>query len=359
MPATTTTPTVETYPARVRRETAYALGRSRLQPLIGALRRQLTARIEFAEFRQFLQGPGNLEQVQRERAGRIFWVILAGIAVLTIVFDICFTFSSTAASLRDQFSRILSAASGRLDFLVSAALALTILAITIAIRIATETAQDRQRLNTISADSPEIPDLIASVRRRQQYRTGWAAVLAAFLAAAALSDVLTIQAYQGIVDSSRGGTSTTAPGKADNSIVTGAASGAAILALVTPYGVTFVLHTLLLFLPLPSSSPFLRYPCAPSRIDALNRRVEDALRETGRRIYDVVLSVPDETARRQLVGDLGEDERAAVNQALGRTVFQATVPAESPNGTPGTAGADQSNGPGTPPSGETNFGDVL
>lgn len=349
MPAATTSN--ETYPARVRRETVYALGRARLQPLISALRGQLTARAELIDYRQFLQAPVNLEQVQRERGGRIFWVLWATLCLVALAFDTCFTFSSTAASLRDGLSRILPVVSGRLDFFVSAALAATILAITIAIRVATEAAPDRQRLNTIPADSPEVTDLVASIQRRQSVRTGWAAVLGVLLIAAALSDFLTIQAYQQIATSTSTAKSAAAPGIQESHLVSTAASSAAILALVTPYLTTFILHTLLLFLPLPASSLFLRYPCSPNRVEGHIRRVDNALRVTGRRIYDTVLAVPDETARRQLVGDLGEDERLAVNQALGRTVFQGSsgaVPTNEPTNRADAVPSNRTQGGGAP-----------
>jgi hypothetical protein len=363
----------ETYPARLRREAAYARGRARLRPLIIALHRQMTTREELLEYRQFLQTPANLERAQRERAGQVLWFLWVMICALALMFDSSFTFSSTAASLRDGLSHVLPFVSSGLDFFVALALATTVLAITTTVRISTEASQERRCLNRIAADSPEVPDLVTSIHRKRNVRAGWAAMLTVLLATAALSELLAIRAYQELAQTARA-TMTIANAGQENAFVSNAESYASVLALITPYTVTAVLHFLVLFLPLPSSSPFLSYPCSPDRIDATLRRVDQAIRDTGRELYDRVLTIPNESARSQLVGILGEDERGAVNRAVGRPVFQVTstttpVPesegrannARSTPGQPGTTPGD----PSLPPESiseapqATNFQGVL
>lgn len=312
----------ETYLARLGRNKAYAQGLKQLKLPLSALKELQTTRDELTRFLEFVKDPANLERVQHERAGRIFWVLWTVVVLIALGFDSSFTFSSTAASLRDGLSRLLPFVSKGCDFYVALVLGATVLAITLSIRLSTETLKERERLNAIPADSSEIEDLLGSIKRKKAVRTGWAAVLTVLLATAAVSDLMTLRAYDEIA-------STTTAAKAgkpveDNLALSSTAAHAQMLQLVTPYAVTAVLHFLVLFLPLPTSSPFLPYPCPPRRTEAGIRRVQRKIGFTGRQIYAIILAIPHEAARSQLIGILGEEERAAVNYGVGRPVFNGS-----------------------------------
>ena len=312
----------ETYSSRIGRHKAYTQGLRHLKPRMATLKKLLARHDELAKFLEFLQKPGNFERVQRERAARAFWVLWFIILVIALGFDSTFTFSSTAASLRDTLSRLLPFVSARLDFFVALAFGATVLAITLGVRLSTETLKDRERLNAMAADSPEVEDLLASMRRKKAARRGWAVVLTVLLAIAAISDLMAIRAYDQIASTT--GAHPAASIADANPAISSTAARAQMLQLVTPYAVTDALHFLLLFVPLPSSSPFLPYPCSPQRAEKNMRRVSRRIGDTGRLIYETVAAVPHEMARDQLVGIFGEEERTAVNNAVGRVVFDGS-----------------------------------
>jgi hypothetical protein len=309
---------LESYGDRQILTSEFERGRKQLRRPLQHLRTLLSCRIELMEYGKKLQIPDFYGRVERERAGRVLWLLWAVVTITALGFDTSFTFSSTAASLRDSLSRLFPFASSHLDFWVALVVSVTVLSITLSVRLSTESLKQREQLNLTPADSAEVPMLLASIQRKKFVRTAWAAALTVLLATAAISDLLTIQAYSEMGNSP-------APVKARSLVqeddVSFRATFAQMLQLVTPYGITTVLHFLILFVPLPASSPFLPYPCAPDGIERALRRVDQRIGHTGKQLFEIVMALRNDTVRTQLLAILGQDESGAVKAAVGDRFF--------------------------------------
>lgn len=296
----------ETYPQQVQRHRVFGRTESQLQSWLPKLDWHSARRATVQAFQKKLTDPAFAQQVEIERRSQMVWVVWILVFCLTPPFDTLFTFGQIAAFLRDSFGLSLPLTPVYQQQAIAITLALTVLIVTICIRFATESHDDRERLNKIAANASEVPELVKSMSRKARLRLAWATILAILLASAVIAEILTIAIYNKF---------------SDRDSVSDAVSPLSCLALATPYTITFVLHSLLLFLPWPSSGLTLGYPCSPRSIEKELRKANKGVEQAARGIYLVFISVSDQIVHSQLAGLLTYRQVRELNESMGRTVL--------------------------------------